>query len=136
MTCYKIVSTRSEGTLELKSGVLLDRYELSDEELSAVEAELQKWQIHCFYRFLCVADSDNGIDQEEESESILDLKAQFAVVSDNGAVGYCIENTDDAMYFADYDPKDPPKLRCVEESWAGGWGDITKTRVYTLQTRQ
>lgn len=136
MTCYRIVSTKSEGTLKLKGGVLLDRYELSDEELSAVETELQKWQIHCFYRFCCVADNDNGIDQEEESEYILDLKAEFAVVSENGVVGYFIENTGGAVYFADYDPKNQPKLRCVEESWAGGWGDITKTRVYTLQTRQ
>ena len=77
-----------------------------------------------------MAQSDNGVDHTEEGYREIALSPEHMVIDRDEVVGCFCEG-----HLFLFDDADTHEFTTKEESFVGGWGDITETHYYTLKNK-
>lgn len=106
---------------------------MTDSEFEAASLAAGRWYIAHDFKWVCVAQSDNGIDDIRITHLPLIQIAPSQIVFHNGtAVGcYCLDHL-----FMFHDPDTHKSQFKRDLGYTGGWGDIYETDIYILTSAQ
>lgn len=130
MKCYEMTGVAADNAVTLSEERFLNVIEADLAQETAARAAAALWSINYYEHFLCVADSDNGIDDSRITmEKTIAVTPEMVVLKDGVAIGVYL----DGWLFEFADETTHYRKVILKEGWVGGWGDVTETAIWKLK---
>ena len=131
MTIYQITNTPVEGAVAVNRQFSLLQSEASAAQQAAACAAAANWKLEYYAHFVCVARSDNGIDDNRiTTQKVIEITPDMIVLQGDDAVG--VYHKGGLFLFADTATHHREVV--LNDGYVGGWGDVTETAYYILKS--